>query len=387
MIDADVVILYDYDKTGIKRRDLLCKALYGKVKRLRVVDLPGLEERDKHGQDITDWLEMGNTIDQFLEIVNQTADYAPPIQPNLSHNKGMLKVITLEELLILDIPARKMLLEPFLTEQGLVMLYAKRGVGKTHIALGIAYAVASGGTFLKWSAPAPRKVLYIDGEMPAISMQERLRKISCHAIQTPMPNYLSLITPDLQEDQLPDLSTRAGREALEPYIQDVDLVIVDNISSLFRSGTENEAESWQPIQDWGLSLRKRGKSVLFVHHAGKSGAQRGTSKKEDVLDVVICLKQPDDYKAEQGACFEVHFEKTRHFTGDQATAFQAQLTEDDNGSWIWQLSNVNHDPLVSEIAKMREEGVIIAEIMLKKDLTKSQVETKIKKAKQLGLLS
>ena len=56
--NTDVVVVYDYDKTGIKRRDKLCDKLFGNVRRLRVVELPGLEYRESHGQDITDWLDM-----------------------------------------------------------------------------------------------------------------------------------------------------------------------------------------------------------------------------------------------------------------------------------------------------------------------------------------
>ena len=50
-----------------------------------------------------------------------------------------------------------------------------------------------------------------------------------------------------------------------------------------------------PVQEWILQLRRRGISVLIVHHAGKGGDQRGTSAKEDVLDTVIKLSRPDDY--------------------------------------------------------------------------------------------
>jgi RecA-family ATPase len=50
------------------------------------------------------------------------------------------------------------------------MLYGQRGLGKTHVALGIAYAVASGGAFLRWRAPVPRRVLYVDGEMAAVDI-------------------------------------------------------------------------------------------------------------------------------------------------------------------------------------------------------------------------
>ena len=67
---------------------------------------------------------------------------------------------------------------------------------------------------------------------------------------------------------------------------------------------------------------KKWKSILFVHHAGKRGQQRGTSKKEDILDVVIVLKQPQGYSTDQGACFEINYEKTRHFAGSDAAPFK-----------------------------------------------------------------
>ena len=60
---------------------------------------------------------------------------------------------TIAELFALDIKPRGMVLEPIIPEKGLVMLYATRGTGKTHVALGVPYAVATGSTFLKRRAP------------------------------------------------------------------------------------------------------------------------------------------------------------------------------------------------------------------------------------------
>src|SRR5262249_29732034 len=113
-------------------------------------------------------------------------------------------------------------------------------------------------------------------------------------------------------------------------IADAYLIIVDNLSTLCRGLRENEADSWGPVQEWALRLRAAGKSVLFIHHAGKGGAQRGTSRKEDVLDTVISLRRPLDYDASQGARFEVHFTKSRGFFGDEASPFEAWLIE---GRW------------------------------------------------------
>ena len=58
------------------------------------------------------------------------------------------------------------------------MLYAPRGVGKTSWLFRSGLAVASGSPFLRWHAPRQRRVLYVDGEMPLVSLQERLRAIS-----------------------------------------------------------------------------------------------------------------------------------------------------------------------------------------------------------------
>ena len=89
-----------------------------------------------------------------------------------------LRPLALPALFALDIKPRGMVLDPIIPEKGLVMLYAARGTGKTHVALGIAYAVATGGSFLKWQAPKPRRVLLVDGEMPAAALRERLQGLA-----------------------------------------------------------------------------------------------------------------------------------------------------------------------------------------------------------------
>lgn len=381
LTNADVILLYDMDKAGIVRKDKLCAALYKKVKRLRVIDLPGLEYQESHGKDISDWLAEGHTTQELQKLVESAQDYSPALA------KSKVRAVTLKEFLQMQLPEREMLLFPFLLSQGLCLLYAKRGVGKTHIALGIAYAVATGGKFLKWTAPHPKKVLYIDGEMSALAMQERLRRISVmEDVQPPDPSYLRLITPDLQEEAMPDLATKEGRAALEPFLADCDLVIFDNVSTLFRTGVENEAESWQPIQDWALELRRKGKSVLFIHHAGKGGQQRGTSKKEDILDAVLLLRHPSGYTSDQGLIFEVVFEKNRHFTGDDAETFRVNVKEQDDGLWKWIIEAPTVDLDMQKVVTFKKEGFSIREIAERTGLSKSQVETKLKNAKDQKLI-
>ena len=63
-----------------------------------------------------------------------------------------LRVIGLTQFVNEKLRPREHLLSPWLLSQSLNMIYAWRGVGKTHVALGIAYAVATGGNFLKRSS-------------------------------------------------------------------------------------------------------------------------------------------------------------------------------------------------------------------------------------------
>lgn len=283
-----------------------------------------------------------------------------------------LKAYNIEDFLKLDIPRRENILTPILQTQSLSMLFAQRGVGKTHVALGMAYAIASGGKFLKWEAQQPRKVLYLDGEMPASSMQERLARIIKESEKEASPDHFRLITPDMQDFGMPDISTESGQEALSPFIKDADFIVVDNISTLARTGRENEAEGWLPMQGWALRMRSSGKSVMFVHHAGKSGQQRGTSRREDVLDLVMELKRPANYKTEEGARFEVHLSKARNLSGTDAQPFEAHLM---HGGWTF---GCIEDAEIKKVLELKAGGLTIRDIAKEIGISKSKTHRLLK---------
>jgi hypothetical protein len=134
---------------------------------------------------------------------------------------------------------------------------------------------------------------------------------------------------------MPDLSTAEGHAAIEPELDDVDVVFIDNLSCLCRSGAENERESWLPVQDWALSLRRRGKTVVFLHHVNKSGGQRGTSGREDTLDAVLYLDRPGDYTIDQGCRFVTRFDKVRIRDASKIASFEARLISHPNGYSVW----------------------------------------------------
>ncbi|MEO5811994.1 MAG: AAA family ATPase [Rhodanobacter sp.] len=294
-------------------------------------------------------------------------------------------VVDAAGLLSANFPTRERLLEPWLTTQSLTMIYAMRGIGKTHMALGVGYALASAGEFLGWHAPTAVSVLYLDGEMPGVDLQARLSRIIASSPNEAAPGFLRFVTPDMQPDGImPNLYRTEGQQAIEEVAGDSRVIIVDNLSCLVRGGKENEGESWQPVAEWALRMRASGRSVVFIHHAGKGGQQRGTSKREDLLDTVIALRRPADYVPDQGARFEVHFEKARALYGQDVSPFEAALETLPDGTQAW-TTRAATDTQAEQIIEMIDMGLTQGEVAKELGVGRSTVIRRLKRAQEEGL--
>jgi putative DNA primase/helicase len=275
-----------------------------------------------------------------------------------------LRVLNILELAAHQFPPRVQLLGPLLHAGDLAMVYASRGVGKTMVSLGISVALAFGDQFLRWKAAKPVRVLYLDGEMAGSVMQERvLAFIPSDAAENLAENF-RLFTPDLLSEgqPLPDLSTAAGQERVEQTLHaDTKVVVIDNISAWCRSGKENESESWIPVADWLLTLRRRGIAVLLVHHAGKNGQQRGASKREDLLDLVVELRRAGDYDPKLGAAFSWVVSKGRHLHGEDAGELDLNLKiEDGLARWTFKEAEASNRERILALA---DEGLSATQIV------------------------
>jgi putative DNA primase/helicase len=285
-----------------------------------------------------------------------------------------LEPITLGNLLSLDIKPREFIIEPLIHERGLVMVFAWRGVGKTWFALCLGYAIASGGQYLKWAAKKPRRVVHVCGEMPAVDLKQRLEQVvTATKDGAEEQGWFRIISADLHEFGIPDLATPEGQVAMDAVLGDAEVIIFDNVSTLFRTGQENESQSWVAVQNWLLKLRREGRSVVIIHHTGKGKEQRGTSKREDVLDVVLNLREPSDYEPSEGARFEVHFEKARGLSGtDAVSPFEAKL-EIRDGQVNWTMREIE-DARLSEILELKKDGMSVRKIAAELGLSKSAVQ-------------
>ena len=296
-----------------------------------------------------------------------------------------LKIYTLPEFAELELPPKRYLIDPFLPERGLIEIYSKPGVGKTTFALSLAMAVALGESFLKWNVPKAKKVLYMDGEMVPADILERTSATAQFFRRdiSEVDNF-RIINRDVNNGILPDIGEHNGQNEIDKAAQEADLIILDNLSTLRFTGKENEADSWSIIQSWLLQMRGRGKTVIIVHHAGKDGSSRGTSRRQDALDTVIKLERPYAYEQSDGAVFEVHFEKTRSFHGDAAEPVQLSHNIVD-GISCWELSHVSNEK-EEEVIRLIKEGRKQIDVAEALGVSQSNVSKLLKSAKAKNLI-
>ena len=294
--------------------------------------------------------------------------------------------LALDEFLAFRFPPRLWLVKNLIQEKDAAMIYAPRGTGKTFVGISLAIAGVTGEPLFsgeRFPVDRPFGVLYLDGEMPARDLQERFNSLLPQGRKMEAP--LRVLAADQSEDGMPSLASKRGQMLVERELDahpELKLVIVDSISTLCATeSAENDAASWDDIQRWVLALRRRGVAILFFHHTNKTGDQRGTSKREDVLAQVLELSRPKGYKPSEGARFVVTFKKARGVRGPAARAFEAQPQEDKKGNLSWNTGAVGTHGKVLELAG---QGLSDSEIADRLKVDRSTVNRHRNKAKESG---
>lgn len=235
------------------------------------------------------------------------------------NNPQQYSVVSLRNLLEMEIPEREWIAYPFIQEKSLTILYAQRGIGKTYFAITLGMAIASGKNVCNFTIPKSRAVLYIDGEMTGRDFKDRITNLGfgMDLCNTDTFDRFKILSNDLSESTLPNIGTPKGQEQITALLGDCELIIIDNLSALCSFGKENEAESWTPMQMWLIELKRSGKSVLLIDHSGKDPehGNRGTSKKQDIMDAVVSLEKPASYNITDGAKFVMRYQKSRNVAG------------------------------------------------------------------------
>jgi hypothetical protein len=219
---------------------------------------------------------------------------------------------TSAQLETLDIPKRKFLLGSWMREADLGFVFGERGAGKTYLIDSIATHLTSGLALDEWAVPEPVGVLLVDGEMPLDDHRDRLKGMQPGNPLLHVLHHESLfdaaglamnLTDPLQQKAITALCVKLKKK----------LLILDNLSCLCSGMKENDADAWELVLNWLLDLRRRKIAVLIVHHAGRNGQMRGTSKREDAAFWIVRVEEVKNRsEGERGARFQTIFEKQRN---------------------------------------------------------------------------
>jgi putative DNA primase/helicase len=285
--------------------------------------------------------------------------------------------LTAPALLAAELPERTAILDPILATKSLALLYGPRGLGKTFVALGIARAAAAGESFLGWTSPRPHRVLYLDGEMAAADIRARLATFG------PAPPTLEFMLADLNRGPLLDLADPPSQARLVAAWGDPELVVLDNLASL--AGLGSDPDRWSELQRFLMALRRLGLAVLMVHHANKKGLQRGSSRREDLLDLVMAMRRPPGWRPADGTRFEIHFEKARSLHGAATEPVAARMEERD-GRLHWQWTT-GDDARLARLVALLEQGLTAARAAEQLGVSRSLAYQLRDRAHRLGRLT
>ena len=176
------------------------------------------------------------------------------------------------------------LLEPILARGRAHALYAGAKSGKSLLLLELAAALATGKAVLNQPQREPIEVLYVDYEMTAADIRDRLEAFG-YSAQSDMQHLHYVLLPSIG-----GLDTKQGADVVIAAVaqKQIELVIIDTTARAVE-GEENDADTLRAFYRWtGVALKSQGVTWVRADHAGKdsSKGQRGSSAKNDDVDVV-----------------------------------------------------------------------------------------------------
>lgn len=269
-------------------------------------------------KDIAKMREVQARTDEVRARFNKSREMPKPVVAAVQHNlqSSLLPpetgVMSATELANADIPEVNMVL-PWLQEAGLAMISADAGIGKTRFTLALMHALSCGQSFLGWDCFEARTVLYIDGEMGKQHMRDRLRPLG-------KSDKLLCFSYDMVTTGFPNVCTVAGQNIIERVIKRLNIpsdavIVLDSLKTLSELSI-SKSTAYAVFHTWILSLKKRGHTVIMIHHNNKDGVQDGSNDKRVAINTEISLRMPVGYKPTKDETrFTMKFEKVRESYG------------------------------------------------------------------------
>lgn len=383
----NIILIPDNDPEGREHMTQVAISLNGTAKSLKWIDLEGLPSKG----DVSDWIakrtDKQDAAERLAIMIENADPYEPPKKASIED-----AILSASDFVLLNVPEKREMLFPWLKENSVNLIAGWRGAGKTWFALSLLDAVSNGKPFGPWECKNPVPCLFLDGEMPVGDIIERTNYLQINSDRkNPLHIYSDAYANSLGLPRA-HLASETWRTKMKSILiaRKIKLFVIDNLASLAGGLDENSKKDWDPINSWLLELRFAGISTIMLHHVNKEGGQRGTSGREDNLDISIMIKIPYGYDPEDGCRFIARFTKARVSTKDLKLVSDTEfkLILDESGDHVWSWGNVKKETkkaileLIHENEKITNQG--ICETL---DLSKGYVSKVISQAKKDDLLT
>ena len=304
------------------------------------------EEDDNNIWGISGLAQELNTNLKFFDLIKRKAEEGEEtyIATGLTFLNG-------HEFTIKDYPKPEYILFPIIAKRQIRQVFATAGTGKTLYCLHEACALASGYSFLHYTNDKSTKtpVLYVEGEMDASNIQDRLFSIEDayeREGKTLNKDYLFFsVLADQPEMHFHSLTADVGRENVEITAKQIEertgqkpIIYLDNITALTVM-QEKEGADWVELMHWLSRLRNKGYHVTFLHHPTKTGqTASGSNIKERSIDIDMKLATPDEKtmiaeKEEGHTQMHIEFKKWREHKNTWHSKERIAVLSRSSGKW------------------------------------------------------
>jgi len=217
-----------------------------------------------------------------------------PVTPIPTPDEMLSMLVDWKTFWSLEHATEEWLAKPLIAKGRQTALFASAKTGKSWLTLNVTAALATGKPILGQPAQPPVHVLYLDYEMIESDLYERLEQFGYTEDDDLSHLHYALIP------NLPPLNTTEGASAIMKLVEltKAEVVVIDTTGRAI-DGEENSADSYREFaRTTGLSLKRANIACIRTDHAGKDGGkkqgQRGSSAKNDDVDIVYRLDKSDD---------------------------------------------------------------------------------------------
>jgi AAA domain/MarR family len=344
-----------------------------------------------------------------LEDADKLVEKYRPLELTTTSKIGQF-IWSMEELRQQNIEKPLLLMSPWLRAGQFTFIYGDYGTGKSLLAINIAYLLGLENYMEAecdigvWQVKNPTGCLYVDGELGAVELRDRISKFEWLGKQRPDIKTLVFPLPEYQlaSEDVFMLSERQNQLQIIQWFREhpsYKLLILDSVTTLFGLTEENSNSEWSTkINPLLRDLRALGIAVILLHHSGKDSRRglRGASSMGAMAHNIFCLTNCDEKDVDEGEAWFTITKNKQRSGGFGFKTFSIHYSQNsDLTETIWEVTDggtsTKEDKLTpNQIRILRNivHGKKTQEEIAKRiGCTQSNISQTVARAKKLGYLT